>query len=114
MFSRLGTWCHDHRRLVLGLWVAVVVVGIAVSGAVGSAFRDEFNLPDVESRQGFDILDDHFGGQGTGGGHASCSSPTRASTTPRSRRAWRSCSPTSPRSTTSPGSRSPYAGATSA
>jgi RND superfamily putative drug exporter len=66
VFSRLGTWCHDHRRLVLGLWVAVVAVGFAVSGAVGSAFRDEFNLPDVESRQGFDILDDHFGGQGTG------------------------------------------------
>ena len=22
MFSRLGNWCHDHRRLVLGLWVA--------------------------------------------------------------------------------------------
>jgi RND superfamily putative drug exporter len=66
VFSRLGTWCHDHRRLVLGLWVAVVALGFAVSGAVGSAFRDEFNLPDVESREGFDILDDHFGGQGTG------------------------------------------------
>ena len=37
-----------------------------VSGAVGSAFRDEFNLPDVESKTGFDILDDEFGGQGTG------------------------------------------------
>ena len=34
--------------------------------APSGAFRDEFNLPDVESRQGFDILDDHFGGQGTG------------------------------------------------
>jgi RND superfamily putative drug exporter len=66
VFSRLGTWCHDHRRLVLGLWVAVVALGFAVAGAVGSAFRDEFNLPDVESREGFDILDDHFGGQGTG------------------------------------------------
>jgi RND superfamily putative drug exporter len=66
VFSRLGTWCHDHRRLVLGLWVAVVVLGFAVAGVAGSAFRDEFNLPDVESRQGFDILDEHFGGQGTG------------------------------------------------
>ncbi|HET6834410.1 MAG TPA: MMPL family transporter [Acidimicrobiales bacterium] len=66
MFSRLGTWCHDRRRLVLGLWVGVLVFGFAVSGAVGDAFRDEFNLPDVESKTGFDILDDNFGGEGTG------------------------------------------------
>ena len=66
MFSRLGTWCHDRRKLVLGLWVGVLVFGFAVSGAVGNAFRDEFNLPDVESKTGFDILDDKFGGQGTG------------------------------------------------
>ena len=66
MFSRLGTWCHDRRKLVLGLWLGVLVFGFAVSGAVGNAFRDEFNLPDVESKTGFDILDDNFGGQGTG------------------------------------------------
>ena len=66
VFARLGTWCHDRRRLVAGLWVAVLIIGGAVSGAVGNAFRDEFNLPDVESRTGFDILDDNFGGQGTG------------------------------------------------
>jgi putative drug exporter of the RND superfamily len=66
VFSRLGTWCHDRRKLVLGLWVGVLVVGFAMSGAVGNAFRDEFNLPDVESKTGFDILDDNFGGEGTG------------------------------------------------
>ncbi|HYZ99558.1 MAG TPA: MMPL family transporter [Acidimicrobiales bacterium] len=66
MFSRLGTWCHDRRKLVVGLWVAVVVFGGALSGAIGDGFRDEFNLPDVESKTGFDILDDNFGGQGTG------------------------------------------------
>jgi RND superfamily putative drug exporter len=48
------------------LWLGVLVLGGVVSGAVGGAFRDEFNLPDVESRTGFDILDAQFGGQGTG------------------------------------------------
>jgi RND superfamily putative drug exporter len=51
---------------VLGLWVAALVLGGVLSGAVGSAFRDEFNLPDVESKTGIDILDAEFGGQGSG------------------------------------------------
>jgi putative drug exporter of the RND superfamily len=66
LFARLGPWCHDHRRLVLGLWVGVLILGGVLSSAIGNAFRDEFNLPDSESRTGFDILDDEFGGQGTG------------------------------------------------
>ena len=66
VFTRLGPWCHDHRKIVLGLWIAVLVLGSVVSGAVGGAFRDEFNLPDVESKQGFDVLESDFGGQGTG------------------------------------------------
>jgi putative drug exporter of the RND superfamily len=65
VFSRLGNWCHDHRRLVLGLWVAILFVGGALQAA-GNSFRDEINLPDSESRTGFDILDEHFGGEGTG------------------------------------------------
>jgi len=66
MFARLGTFSHDHRRLILVLWIIVLVGAGAISGVTGSAFRDEFNLPDVESRTGFDILDEHFGGEGTG------------------------------------------------
>jgi RND superfamily putative drug exporter len=62
----LGPWCHDRRKLIVGVWLAVLVLGGIVSGAVGSAFRDEFNLPDVESKHGFDLLDANFGGQGTG------------------------------------------------
>lgn len=65
-FGRLGSWCCDRRKLVLGLWVAALVLVAAVSGAVGDGFRDEFSLPDVESKRGFDILDERFGGQGTG------------------------------------------------
>ena len=38
----------------------------ASSASVGSAYRADFNLPNVESRQGFEVLEEHFGGQGTG------------------------------------------------
>ncbi len=66
MFARLGPWCHDRRKLVLILWVAALFLINGLAGAAGSAFRDDLNLPDVESRDGFDLLDDSFGGQGTG------------------------------------------------
>src|SRR3712207_5896151 len=66
VFARLGPWCHDHRKKVLVLWIAVLLLGFIAQGAIGNAFRDEFNLPDVESKTGFDILDERFGGQGTG------------------------------------------------
>jgi RND superfamily putative drug exporter len=66
MFATLGRWCHDRRRLVLGLWLLVLVLGNGIASGVGNGFRDEFNLPDVESKKGFDILDESFGGEGTG------------------------------------------------
>ena len=52
-------------RRVLIAWIVLLFVGFAVSGAVGGAFRDEF-ARHVESKTGFDILDEQFGGQGTG------------------------------------------------
>ena len=65
VFSRFGLWCHDRRRIVAVAWVAVLLLTGAVSGALGDAFRDEFNLK-AESTDGFDVLDEQFGGQGTG------------------------------------------------
>ena len=44
----------------------MLILGNVFAGAVGNYYRDDFNLPNVESKHGFDILDDHFGGQGTG------------------------------------------------
>ena len=61
MFARLGPWCHDRRKLVLILWVAALILINGVAGSMGSAFRDDLDLPDVESRDGFDLLDEQFG-----------------------------------------------------
>lgn len=48
------------------LWIAAVVVGSSLVGAVGTSTESEFSLPDVESRDGFDVFDEHFGGAGSG------------------------------------------------
>ncbi len=66
MFSRIGPWCHDRRRLVLGLWIAVLFVSNGIAGGVGDDYRQDFSLPGAESTAGFDILDAAFEGQGAG------------------------------------------------
>ncbi|HEX6236264.1 MAG TPA: MMPL family transporter [Acidimicrobiales bacterium] len=65
-FARLGRWCHRRRFVVVLLWVAAVVVGGSVLGVVGTETRTEFSLPDVESRRGVEIFEEHFGGRGSG------------------------------------------------
>jgi len=65
-FARLAGFCHDRRRWVLAVWViALLAIGV-ISGATGNGFKDQFDLPDSDSKNGFDILDRDFGGQGTG------------------------------------------------
>jgi putative drug exporter of the RND superfamily len=66
VFSRLGPWCHDRRRLVLGLWIAALLVGHVIAGGVGENYRQDFGLPGAESTAGFDILEAEFDGQGAG------------------------------------------------
>ncbi|HSL59896.1 MAG TPA: MMPL family transporter [Acidimicrobiales bacterium] len=66
MLERLGRVTHERRGLVVIAWlVALVLAGTSV-GAIGGAFSSEFSLPDVESAQGFDVLDEQFGGVGGG------------------------------------------------
>jgi RND superfamily putative drug exporter len=53
--------------VVVGGWVAALVVGsVVLSSAGGARTNADFSLPDVESRRGIDILDESFGGQGAG------------------------------------------------
>jgi hypothetical protein len=47
-------------------WILEILIGGGISGAVGSGFKSEFNLPDVESKHGMDILKAKFEGDGAG------------------------------------------------
>ena len=63
MFSRLGAWCARRRGLVVIAWIVVLVALGATSGAVGSNFSTEFGLPAGEPTRGFDLLEQHMGGE---------------------------------------------------
>jgi RND superfamily putative drug exporter len=56
----------DHRRLVVGLWIAVLLLSKGVASGVGEAYHQDFSIDGAESTEGFDILNAAFGGEGAG------------------------------------------------
>ena len=60
MFSRIGTWCHDRRKLVLGLWLLVLFAGNGVASGIGDAYRQDFSLDGFESTDGFTLVEEAF------------------------------------------------------
>jgi RND superfamily putative drug exporter len=66
VLKRLGQGAHDRRILVLVIWLLALFGLGAASGAAGSGFTSEFTLPDVESADGFDVLESQFGGLNAG------------------------------------------------
>ena len=54
--QQLARLSFTHRRLVLAVWIGLLLVlGGAVS-AVGSAYNDQFSLPDTESTRALELL----------------------------------------------------------
>ena len=66
MLVRMGGWCFRHPRVTVAAWVLVVAVALAAAGAVGPSFFAQLQAPDSDSRRGFDVVRDHFGGVGRG------------------------------------------------
>jgi RND superfamily putative drug exporter len=60
MFSRVGTWCHDHRKLVLVFWIVALVLSNGIASAVGDAYRQDFSLSGFESTDGFTLIENQF------------------------------------------------------
>jgi RND superfamily putative drug exporter len=60
LLARLAGWCYDHRRLVLGIWVAVLVVTTALSMTIGSNYENKFGGNSTESQRAQDLLKERF------------------------------------------------------
>lgn len=45
----VASWCFRHRWVALGGWVAALVALVAIHGAAGSAYTDNFKLPHTGS-----------------------------------------------------------------
>ena len=66
MLLRIARWCFFNPRKTVAAWVAVVVAALAAAGAVGPSFYAQLEAPDSDSRRGFEVLEEHFGGLGGG------------------------------------------------
>ena len=66
VYTRIGRWCVRRRGVVVIAWLVALLGLGAISGALGNDVSTDFDLPDVESRAGFEVLDDSFGGFGAG------------------------------------------------
>ena len=53
---RLASWSFNHRRIVVAAWLAAFVIFFGISRAVGTAYSNNFTLPNTESTQALDLL----------------------------------------------------------
>jgi putative drug exporter of the RND superfamily len=65
--ARLGAWCYDHRKGAVGTWLACLIVIVGAAGALGAAYDASTDIPDSESADGFDVLEQYFADLGAGG-----------------------------------------------
>ncbi len=57
--GRIGALCAARPKLILALWVAAVVLLLAVARVDGGIFNDNVNLPGTQAYQGLALLDAH-------------------------------------------------------
>jgi Predicted drug exporters of the RND superfamily len=61
-FERLGRWCARHRWLVVGAWIALIVVSVPFALQAPGALRaGGFIRPDLESAQAKSLLETEIG-----------------------------------------------------
>ncbi len=66
MMQRLARSTFRHHWVTIGAWIVAMIAIFALSGRVGTDFGGGLEIPDSESRDGFDVLEESFGGAGAG------------------------------------------------
>ena len=66
--SSLTRWVLAHKRIVVGLWLALTVAGMAAAGPASRALEPEFSVPDREGWETNVAIAQHY--RGAGGANA--------------------------------------------
>src|SRR5258705_3063764 len=65
MLSTVTSWVLRHKRLVIGFWIVLTLVGGATSGAATKAMKQKFSVPGKEGWEANKAIQQNF--HGTGG-----------------------------------------------
>jgi RND superfamily putative drug exporter len=65
--ARIGGWCFDHRFAAVGIWVLALAAVFTAAGTIGPSYDGVLDIPDSDSADGFDVLEQHFPDLGAGG-----------------------------------------------
>lgn len=57
---KLANFCIRHRRLTVLAWVVALVLAGAAAGSAGENFSNDFKLPDSDSTEALNLLEDRF------------------------------------------------------
>src|SRR3954449_11304531 len=58
--SSVARWCYRRRFIVLGLWLACLIVLGGLGAAAGNQYNDSFTLPGTESTRALNLLEKSF------------------------------------------------------
>src|SRR4051812_50065073 len=65
MISSITSWVLAHKRLVIGFWIVLTIVGGAASGPASKAMNQKFSVPGKEGWEANKEIQRKF--HGTGG-----------------------------------------------
>ncbi|MFE9925547.1 MMPL family transporter [Streptomyces sp. NPDC005774] len=57
---RTGRWAFRRRRLVGGVWLAVLVLAVVAAAMAPAGQEEDLSMPGTESQKAFDLLDERF------------------------------------------------------